>query len=418
MKKTIKLISFFIVIAIITLILPIVSNAETPITDENSLISAISSADSGATVKLDSNITVKAPIVIAKELTIDGNGYTVTGSSEWTSTSGNQTMFTAQFSDAKLTLKNINLQNGPKYGVQSYDGATVILDNVSINGFKYGAVLANGGKVEVRKLHLGYNGTNANNGIEIDKGASATNNPTLVMNGTLTTDTNENVVRAAENGHLTEFTVTNTENTTNKVVIAGGNVVLTDSENNIISETKVPEKATVNTDTQSVVITLIANEQTNRIVVNLNETITADFLKTHIEIEENYVIEGFYTDAQYTNEFNFSNPVSADTTIYPWTVKTQYTVDKDGQIQVTVNEAVSTPTVYLFDFLPANSYYASASSSKIADAYNAAVAAWKVAQASGKAEDIAAAQKAEAAAAALINDSDTTWVAETGYGTN
>ncbi len=316
MKKTIKLISFFIVIAIITLILPIVSNAETPITDENSLISAISSADSGSTVKLDSNITVKAPIVIAKELTIDGNGYTVTGSSEWTSTSGNQTMFTAQFSDAKLTLKNINLQNGPKYGVQSYDGATVILDNVSINGFKYGAVLANGGKVEVRKLHLGYNGTNANNGIEIDKGASATNNPTLVMNGTLTTDTNENVVRAAENGHLTEFTVTNTENTTNKVVIAGGNVVLTDSENNIISETKVPEKATVNTDTQSVVITLIANEQTNRIVVNLNETITADFLKTHIEIEENYVIEGFYTDAQYTNEFNFSNPVSADTTIY------------------------------------------------------------------------------------------------------
>ena len=316
MKNTIKLISFFIVIAIITLILPIVSNAETPITDENSLISAISSADSGSTVKLDSNITVKAPIVIAKELTIDGNGYTVTGSSDWTSTSGNQTMFTAQFSDAKLTLKNINLQNGPKYGVQSYDGATVILDNVSINGFKYGAVLANGGKVEVRKLHLGYNGTNANNGIEIDKGASATNNPTLVMNGTLTTDTNENVVRAAENGHLTEFTVTNTENTTNKVVIAGGNVVLTDSENNIISETKVPEKATVNTDTQSVVITLIANEQTNRIVVNLNETITADFLKTHIEIEENYVIEGFYTDAQYTNEFNFSNPVSADTTIY------------------------------------------------------------------------------------------------------
>ena len=343
MKKTIKLISFFIVIAIITLILPIVSNAETPITDENSLISAISSADSGATVKLDSNITVKAPIVIAKELTIDGNGYTVTGSSEWTSTSGNQTMFTAQFSDAKLTLKNINLQNGPKYGVQSYDGATVILDNVSINGFKYGAVLANGGKVEVRKLHLGYNGTNANNGIEIDKGASATNNPTLVMNGTLTTDTNENVVRAAENGHLTEFTVTNTENTTNKVVIAGGNVVLTDSENNIISETKVPEKATVNTDTQSVVITLIANEQTNRIVVNLNETITADFLKTHIEIEENYVIEGFYTDAQYTNEFNFSNPVSADTTIYAKISEAKQEVPEPTVPETTQPEKDETP---------------------------------------------------------------------------
>lgn len=343
MKNTIKLISFFIAIAIITLMLPSASNAATTVTDESSLISAVSSADYGETITLQNNITVTAPIVIAKELTIDGNGYTVTGSSEWTSTSGNQTMFTAQFSDAKLTLKNINLQNGPKYGVQSYDGATVILDNVSINGFKYGAVLANGGNVEVRKLHLGYNGTNANNGIEIDKGASATNNPTLVMNGTLTTDTNENVVRAAENGHLTEFTVTNTENTTNKVVIAGGKVILTDSANNIISETEVPDQATVNTDTQSAIITLIANEQTNRIVVNLNETITADFLKSHIELEENYVIDGFFTDAQYTNEFNFSNPVSADTTIYAKISEAKQEVPEPTVPETTQPEKDETP---------------------------------------------------------------------------
>src|SRR5699024_10156451 len=182
-----------------------------------SLLSVLWSADPGATVELQNNITITKPVVIAKEITIDGNGYTVTGSSDWTSTSGNQTMFTAQLSDAKLTLKNIKLQNGPKYGVQSYDGATVILDNVSITGFKYGAVLVNGGKLEVKNLHLGYNGTNSNNGIEIDKGAAATNNPTLIMNGTLTTDTNENVVHAAENGYLTEFTITNTSNTTNKV---------------------------------------------------------------------------------------------------------------------------------------------------------------------------------------------------------
>ena len=343
MNKTIKFIIFFIAIFAITFFIPNFTKAATPVTDESSLLSAISSVSDGETITLQNNITVTAPIVIQKQITIDGNGYTITGSSDWTSTSGNQTMFTAQFSDAKLTLKNINLQNGPKYGVQSYDGATVILDNVSINGFKYGAVLANGGKVEVRKLHLGYNGTNANNGIEIDKGASATNNPTLVMNGTLTTDTNENVVRAAENGHLTEFTVTNTENTTNKVVIAGGNVVLTDSENNIISETKVPEKATVNTDTQSVVITLIANEQTNRIVVNLNETITADFLKTHIEIEENYVIEGFYTDAQYTNEFNFSNPVSADTTIYAKISEAKQEVPEPTVPETTQPEKDETP---------------------------------------------------------------------------
>ena len=107
-------------------------------------------------------------------------------------------MFTAQLADGKLTLKNINLNNGPKYGVQAYDGAIVILDNVSITGFKYGGVLVNGGNVEVRDLHLGYNGTDANNGIEIDKGAAATNNPTLTMNGTLTSESNENIVETSK----------------------------------------------------------------------------------------------------------------------------------------------------------------------------------------------------------------------------
>ena len=69
-------------------------------------------------------------------------------------------MFTAQFSAGQLTLKDIDLNNGPKYGVQSYDGATVILNDVSITGFRYGGVLANGGTVEVIDLHLGFNGTN------------------------------------------------------------------------------------------------------------------------------------------------------------------------------------------------------------------------------------------------------------------
>ena len=339
MKNIIKLTLFFIMIFAIFLIMPNNSKAATPVTDEESLLSVLWSADPGSTVELQNNITITKPVVIAKEITIDGNGYTVTGSSDWTSTSGNQTMFTAQLSDAKLTLKNIKLQNGPKYGVQSYDGATIILDNVSITGFKYGAVLVNGGKLEVKNLHLGYNGTNSNNGIEIDKGAAATNNPTLIMNGTLTTDTNENVVHAAENGYLTEFTITNTSNTTNKVVVAGDKVVLTDAADNVISETKVPEKATVNADTQNVVITLIANEQTNKIVVDLGATITADLLKSHIKLAENYTIDGFFTDAQYTSEFDFSKTIDADTTIYVKVSEVQTNLPNETPEQNTTPEA-------------------------------------------------------------------------------
>ena len=146
MKNTIKIIVFFIILLGSLFIIPNLSNAATPVTDETSLNEAVSSADSGATITLQNDITVTKPIVIQKELTIDGNGHNVVGDNSWTATSGNQTMFTAQFAEGKLTLKDINLKNGPKYGVQSYDGATVILDNVSISGFKYGGVLANGEK--------------------------------------------------------------------------------------------------------------------------------------------------------------------------------------------------------------------------------------------------------------------------------
>ena len=213
MRNTIKIILFSAIVLFAIFGFSNRSNAATIVNNENSLRSAVESADSGATITLSDNITVTQPIVIAKELTINGNGHTVTGDSSWTSTSGNQTMFTAQLGSAKLRLQNINLKNGPKYGVQAYDGGAVILEGVYITGFNYGAVLVNGGNLEIKNLKLGYNGTGANNGIEIDKGASATNNPTVTMNGTLNSESKENVLRVADNGYLTEFTITNTENT-------------------------------------------------------------------------------------------------------------------------------------------------------------------------------------------------------------
>ena len=318
MSKKIKIMLILTLTMLALFCIPYISNAATTenATDEESLNTAIQNVDDGGTVEIQNNITVTKPIVVQKKLTIDGNGYTISGSTDWTSTSGNQTMFTAQFAAGNLTLKDINLNNGPKYGIQSYDGATVILNNVSITGFRYGGVLANGGNVEIIDLHLGYNGTDANNGIEIDKGASATNNPTLTMNGTLTSDYTENVVRPAENGYLTEFTVTNTENTTNKVVIAGDKVVLTDENNNVISESSIPDSATANTDNPKVIVTLIAGENTNKITVDEGSKITEDLLKSHITLEDNYEITGFFTDEGYTNAFDFNSTLDTDTTIY------------------------------------------------------------------------------------------------------
>ena len=329
MKNTIKLIVFFLILIGVLIILPNCSNAATMVNDETSLNEAISSADGGTTITLQNDITVTKPIVIQKELIIDGNGHNVVGDPSWTSTSGNQTMFTAQFAEGKLTLKNINLKNGPKYGVQSYDGAAVILDNVYITGFKYGGVLANGGKVEVRSLHLGYNGTGKNNGIEIDKGASATNSPTLVMNGVLTTDTNENTIYVAENGYLTDFTITNTENTTNKVVLSGNKIALTDKNNNVIAETTIPEKVTPSADIQKLIVSLVVNDKTYKITVDNGEKLTEEMLKSHIKVENGYTVQGFYADADFKTTFDFNNGITKDTTIFAKIEKVQQNTDNN-----------------------------------------------------------------------------------------
>ena len=333
MKNTIKLIVFFLILIGVLIILPNCSNAATMVNDETSLNEAISSADGGTTITLQNDITVTKPIVIQKELIIDGNGHNVVGDPSWTSTSGNQTMFTAQFAEGKLTLKNINLKNGPKYGVQSYDGAAVILDNVYITGFKYGGVLANGGKVEVRSLHLGYNGTGKNNGIEIDKGASATNSPTLVMNGVLTTDTNENTIYVAENGYLTDFTITNTENTTNKVVLSGNKIALTDKNNNVIAETTIPEKVTPSADIQKLIVSLVVNDKTYKITVDNGEKLTEEMLKSHIKVENGYTVQGFYADADFKTKFDFNAGITKDTTIFAKIEKVQQNVDNDNKVE-------------------------------------------------------------------------------------
>ena len=95
------------------------------------------------------------------------------------------------------------------------------------------------------------------------------------MNGTLTSDSTENVVRVAENDSLTEFTITNTPNTTNKIALTEGSIVLTDQYNNIIAETAVPDKVTGNADEKKVIVTVIANEQEIRFTANEGTMITA-----------------------------------------------------------------------------------------------------------------------------------------------
>ncbi len=312
--KSIVRIALICAILVTCLLIPNVSKATTPINSEETLRQAISSANSGETIILSDNITVTGPIVIDKELTIDGAGYTVTGADEWTSISGNQTMFAAQLSGAKLTLKNINLKNGPKYGVQSYNGASVVLNNVSITGFNYAGILVNGGTLEIIDVNLGNNGTTSNKGIELDRGQAVAVSPSLVMNGSLSSTSKDNIIYVAENAG--NISVENKTSTSNKVFAAGNQIVLTDANNNVLSVSALPENTTVASGEQKVILTVNYGEKTKDILLNVGQVVSEDSIKTKLNVAEGYVIDGFYTDNQYTAKFNFDNKIDVNTTLY------------------------------------------------------------------------------------------------------
>lgn len=229
---------------------------EVKVSDGTALQNAIANAENGDVITLEQSITLdgKVELTSGVEVTIDGANHTITGNRAATgSVTDNITLITASLNGSKINLKNVTLKDSPKYGVQAYNGGYVSLENVTIENCKYGAVLVNGGTVEVISLNLGYNGENANNGIEISKSkniASSPNEPTIVMNGTLTSTETENVIRFAEdeNDATTEVIVENTESTTDKVLLNDNKVVVTDNAGEIKYESNEATDITVDGD--------------------------------------------------------------------------------------------------------------------------------------------------------------------------
>lgn len=232
-KLFIKIV-LLVLLAVCIINIPNISNAtEKTVNDESSLTSAIADASTGDVIKLSNDITITNPIEVAgKEITIDGNNHSIIAG--YSGTSGNKTILSAVSTGSVIKLKNITLKNSPKYGVQAYDGGKVILNQVTLTNNAYGGVLINGGTVEVISLSLVGNKT----GIEISKSKAITSNnePILIMNGKLTSDTPNNVIYLANdaNDNTMKFIIENTDNTENKILASGNKVVVTDKNNNIL----------------------------------------------------------------------------------------------------------------------------------------------------------------------------------------
>ena len=259
MKNTLKIAIFFAIMIAVLLVVPSICNAaeiNVPSEETETLYDAVAKASDGDTINITEDITLeKAVEVSGKSITINGNHNTITADTNMAaadSSSSNKSMLTAVNAGAKITLKDVNLTESPKYGVQAYNGGEVTLDGVNIYDCNFGGVLNNCGIVEIVDLTLGHNGkAESNNGIELGKGSAVTvEEPTLIMNGTLASDQTENVIYIAEDeaDKISSFTVKNIyddqsgEKDRLYVDKNGNKIIVTDSKNNLKFESNATDK--------------------------------------------------------------------------------------------------------------------------------------------------------------------------------
>ncbi len=244
MKNFKTILSMIIVGCCVFIPMMSVDAKEISVENETELQTAITDAINGDVIVLEKSIDLTGPIeVVGKEITIDGtsdNKFTLYGNREATGdVTDNITLVTAVGEGSIVHLKNVNLYDSPKYGVQAYNGGYVSLDTVTIENCKYGAVLVNAGTVEVINLSLGANGEEHTKGIEISKGSSlkdSLNQPKVIMNGTIdiSAGTEYAVYFASDaNDITTDVYFENTESTTDKILVNGTTVVVADSNNEI-----------------------------------------------------------------------------------------------------------------------------------------------------------------------------------------
>lgn len=152
------------------------------------LEAAIAAADQENPVKLLKDVTVQngaentsTIIAIEKNLTLDGNGKTITVTGDANSGKGH---VIGVLNGATVTVKDLTIDGGQKaarHGIQTYgNGSTATLENVTVKDcFGYGAV-ANGSTIIANGLNTIGNGWG---GVNVSKGSGVEIEPYFEFNG-------------------------------------------------------------------------------------------------------------------------------------------------------------------------------------------------------------------------------------------
>ena len=156
----------------------VIGHAEAKVGDKyySSIEKAITLSSAGATVEVLSDAEIEGPIEINHNLTLNGNGKSITAKYE--GGTGNKSILTA-LAGTGVTIENIALNDSPKYGVQAYNQSKVSLNGVTINNASYGGVLANGGDCDITNVVV--NGDSP--AIELAYGDNVTKVSNVTING-------------------------------------------------------------------------------------------------------------------------------------------------------------------------------------------------------------------------------------------
>ena len=142
---------------------------------------AIDASANGDEIEIQSDITVSQQVNVNKDVTIDGNGFTISPTFTKTNNSNNSTF---GIHSSGVTIKNLTVDGtlGTNlHGINIYMVSNILLDGVSILNNDYAGIVVNGSIVTVNNILTAGNGWY---GINIDQGSGVTTEAKLTVNGT------------------------------------------------------------------------------------------------------------------------------------------------------------------------------------------------------------------------------------------
>lgn len=146
---------------------------------------AIDASANGDEIEIQSDITVGQQVNVNKDVTIDGNGFTISPIFTKTNNSNNSTF---GIYSSGVTIKNLTVDGTSGvdlHGINIYMVSNVLLDTVSVSNNDHAGIVVNGSIVTVNNIATAGNGWY---GINIDQGSGVTTEAKLTINGTSSHD--------------------------------------------------------------------------------------------------------------------------------------------------------------------------------------------------------------------------------------